>query len=268
MNTLRLGTSSWTGEGWEKTFYPAGTSQRDYLPYYATKFDTVEVDSTFYRTPSASMVKRWRDVTPDGFLMSAKLPKEITHDKMLVDCREELKKFVGVMELLGDRLGPLVIQMQYLNKKTMPSLDAFLERLVPFVESLPKGPMWALEVRNKTWYQPKLLDFLRKHQVSLVLIDHPWMPRPTEFRDPDALLTGPFAYIRWLGDRYKIEETTKTWEKIVVDRSREMKEWVPLVERYLQTAKWVFAYANNHYAGFAPGSVELFLELWKDANRK
>jgi uncharacterized protein YecE (DUF72 family) len=106
---IRLGTSSWTGEGWVGSFYPANTEPQDFLPIYAREFDTVEIDSTFYRIPSAKTVEQWRERTPKGFIFSAKLPQRITHEKMFLDAEDDLKAFVKVMDLLDDKLGPLLV---------------------------------------------------------------------------------------------------------------------------------------------------------------
>ena len=97
---IRLGTSSWTGEGWLGSFYPAGSKPQDFLPLYAERFDTVEVDSTFYRIPAASAVRQWRERTPAGFTFAAKLPQTITHEKLLVGVEEDLVAFLKVMDLL------------------------------------------------------------------------------------------------------------------------------------------------------------------------
>src|ERR1700681_3502728 len=110
---LHLGTSAFTAAGWEGSFYPAGMKPAEYLSYYATKFDTVEVDSTFYRTPSQATVQGWRNKTPNGFVFAAKVPQVITHDKVLVDCDAEFSQFIETMDLLGDKLGPLLFQFGY-----------------------------------------------------------------------------------------------------------------------------------------------------------
>jgi uncharacterized protein YecE (DUF72 family) len=80
---IHLGTSAFTAGGWEHAFYPAGMKPAEYLTYYATKFNTVEVDSTFYRTPSAATVNAWKRKTPTGFILAAKVPQTITHEKIL-----------------------------------------------------------------------------------------------------------------------------------------------------------------------------------------
>ena len=91
---LHLGTSSWSSKDWEGVFYPPGTAPGDYLAHYATRYQTVEVDATFYRTPSIPMVRKWREVLPEAFLLAAKVPQVITHEKTLADCGEELHGFL------------------------------------------------------------------------------------------------------------------------------------------------------------------------------
>jgi uncharacterized protein YecE (DUF72 family) len=110
MADLRVGTSAFTAAGWETAFYPAGMKPADYLTYYATKFKTVEVDSTFYRTPSVATVNGWERKAPRGFSLAAKVPQLITHEKCLLDCGDDLKRFVETMDLMGGKLGPLLFQ--------------------------------------------------------------------------------------------------------------------------------------------------------------
>src|SRR5580700_1896984 len=107
---IRLGTSAFTAAGWPGSFYPEGMKPADYLSYYATQFNTVELDNTFYRTPARSVVEGWAAKTPAGFLFSAKVPQEITHEKVLLDCADDLKHFVTTMDALGDKLGPMLFQ--------------------------------------------------------------------------------------------------------------------------------------------------------------
>src|ERR1700675_1164481 len=106
MDSLYIGTSAFTAAGWEGSFYPRGTKPADFLTYYATKFNSVEVDSTFYRTPAEATVQGWKNKTPDNFLFAAKVPQIITHEKILVDCDTEFKQFVDTMDILGPKLGP------------------------------------------------------------------------------------------------------------------------------------------------------------------
>jgi uncharacterized protein YecE (DUF72 family) len=100
MSNIRLGTSEFTAAGWPGTFYPVGMKPADYLSYYATRFDTVEVDSTFYRSPPLTTVQGWYSKTPPGFVFAAKVPQKITHEKMLVDCDAEMTELLKVMDAL------------------------------------------------------------------------------------------------------------------------------------------------------------------------
>ncbi len=260
---LRLGTSSWSSEDWVGRFYPPGTPPANFLSEYAKHFDTVEVDSTFYRTPSAAMVKNWRERTPVAFVFAAKFPQAITHEKVLQDCSAELKAFLGVMDLLGEKLGPLLLQFPYFNRKAFARPEDFLARLAPFLAQLPSGYSFVIEIRNKAWITERLLDLMRKNNVALALIDHPWMTPIDQMLAKLDVVTTQFAYIRWLGDRKGIEEKTHQWDRILIDREREMEMWIPTIEKLLKQRVRVYAYFNNHYAGYAPGSAALFYEIWE-----
>ena len=262
MADIRLGTSAFTAEGWVGSFYPEGTQPRDFLSYYATKFDTVELDNTFYRTPALTTVQGWNTKTPSGFIFAAKVPQVITHEKVLVDCEDDLNHFLKTMAALGDKLGPLLFQFGYFNKSKVKSGAEFLALLKPFLKKLPKGYKFAVEIRNKNWLDLRFVDLLREHGVALALIDQGWMPRPWEMKDALDLITADFTYVRWLGDRKGIEEKTKTWDKIIVDRRGDLLEWVELLKKVHKRRIQILAFANNHYAGHGPGTVNLFLELW------
>jgi uncharacterized protein YecE (DUF72 family) len=259
---IHLGTSAFTAAGWPGSFYPENLKPADYLSYYATQFDTVEVDSTFYHTPSAGMVRGWYARTPPGFVFAAKVPRIITHEKVLVDCEKELVQFLKAMDLLGEKLGPLLFQFGYFNKRAFRSLGEFLTRLEPFLKRLPSGYRFALEVRNNSWVDARLADVLRSRNVALALVDHVWMPRPAEVFEKLDPVTADFAYIRWLGDRKGIEKRTKTWDRTIVDRSAELGEWVGVCNKIGGRGVPIFAYANNHYAGNGPATVRKFEALW------
>jgi uncharacterized protein YecE (DUF72 family) len=264
---IRLGTSAFTASGWEGSFYPAGMKPAEYLSYYATKFDTVEVDSTFYRTPAISTVKGWYAKTPPGFLFAAKVPQLITHEKALVDCDEDFNLFLKAMDCLGEKLGPLLFQFGYFNQKAFKSVNEFLVRLVPFLKKIPKGYRFAVEIRNKNWLVPAFVEALRERHVALALVDQVWMPRPKQLFDRLDPITADFAYVRWIGDRKGIEEKTKTWNKIIVNRTADLVDWVEVLKKVSQRKIQILAFANNHYAGYGPGTIEEFRSLWQRANR-
>jgi uncharacterized protein YecE (DUF72 family) len=261
---IHLGTSAFTAAGWEGSFYPAGLKPADYLSYYAQHFDTVEVDSTFYRIPAASTVRGWNAKTPKGFIFAVKVPQAITHEKILADCDAEFEQFVHAMEALGGKLGPMLFQFPYFNRTVFKSADEFLARLGNFLKKLPEGRKFAVEIRNKHWLDTRFAGTLREHNVALVLQDQAWMPRPADLFKRFDPVTADFSYVRWLGDRKGIEQQTKTWDRVIVDRSRELREWVSVVFKISGRGIPVFAYANNHYAGHAPATVRQFEELWKE----
>jgi uncharacterized protein YecE (DUF72 family) len=263
MASLYIGTSAFTAAGWEGSFYPRAMKPADYLSYYATRFNAVEIDSTFYRTPAEATVRGWERKTPVGFVFAAKVPQVITHEKVLVDCEAEFKEFVQTMDLLGDKLGPLLFQFGYFNKKAFLGVNDFLARLKPFLKKLPKGQRFAVEIRNKNWLVPQFIETLRERGVALALIDQSWMPRPAEWFEKFDPITADYAYVRWLGDRKGIEQQTKTWEKIIVDRRSELSEWVEILGKVHKRKIQILAFANNHYAGYGPGTVELFQDLWR-----
>jgi uncharacterized protein YecE (DUF72 family) len=259
-----LGTSSFTAPGWDRAFYPQGLAPREYLSHYARHYHTLEIDSTFYSKPSSATVKGWNAKTPDNFIFAVKVPQAITHEKVLAACQPEMDEFIGVMTLLGAKLGPMVLQFPYFNRSAFKTADEFLARLAPFLKCLPRGNLFAVEIRNKSWLTPQFADLLREHNVALVLQDQSWMPGYGELESKFDPITADWTYIRWLGDRKGIEQLTTIWDKEVIDRSESMRNWVEVCYRIQKRGVTIFAYANNHYSGFAPGTLKMFLNFWNE----
>jgi uncharacterized protein YecE (DUF72 family) len=236
----------------------------EYLRHYGTRFRTVEIDSTFYGTPQAARVQAWYEKTPRDFVFAAKVPQVITHEKILVDCDAEFSEFLTTMELLKEKLGPLLLQFGQFSKYVFRDGQGFLQRLVPFLRKLPGDHRFVVEIRNRQWVDARFLDTLREHRVALALTDSSWTPRPWETKqaEPLDLITADFAYVRWLGDRKGIEGITTTWDKTVVDRREDLLHWVKLFRELVSRKLTVYAYANNHYAGNGPGTVKLFWEMF------
>jgi uncharacterized protein YecE (DUF72 family) len=209
------------------------------------------------------MVEGWYHKTPAGFRFAAKIPQVITHEKILRDCQAELRRFTEVMGFLGDKLGPLLFQFPYFSKREFPTPEAFLDRLAPVLDRLPEGYRFAVEVRNRWWITPRLLDLLRAHRVAFALTDHPWMPPIPELIRQHDVVTADFSYIRWLGDRQAMETITQKWDRLVVDRQQDTLIWAAVVRQLLARHLTVYGFYNNHYAGHSPSSVALFYETWK-----
>jgi uncharacterized protein YecE (DUF72 family) len=238
---LFLGTQGFAFDDWVGPFYPPGTAKADYLERYADVFSTVEIDSTFYGIPRPNVVRGWYDRTPSGFHFAAKFPRSITHDKHLVDAEGEAAEFVAVMRTLEEKLAVLTLQFAFDFEA------AFLDRLVSFLDRLPAGPRYAVEVRNRGWLTADFGRELRARGVALVLQDLYTMPRMD-------WLTAPFTVIRWLGRRSDIQR----FDRLQIDRTRELAAWASRAKRFLEAGVDVYGYFNNHYAGHSPGSVRQF----------
>lgn len=266
MGTLRFGTSSWSEKSWNGVFYPAGMPAGEQLAFYATQFATVEADVTYYRVPDARLVRGWAAKTPDGFRLAAKFPRSIVHggeearpdpDRVLV--REavaaDLERFLASMSLLGEKCGPLVLQFPYFNQGVFPSAAPFLERLERFLDGLPRTFRYGVEVRNKAWIDEPLLALLRARNVALVWVELGYMPHPADLARRFDIVTADFAYARLIGDRKKIDALTTTFDKLVLDQSAGLAKWAELLRATLERVPEVYAYANNHYAGYAPETI-------------
>lgn len=252
---IRIGCSGWSYPEWEGPFYPPGMAPGEYLEFYADRFPVVEVDSTFYRAPTPRMVRGWRDRTPEGFRFAPKVPKVITHEKQLRDCGEEVDGFVSSIAPLGPKLACALLQLGYFNRQAFASLDDFLAVLDPFLAAWPHRTVpLALEVRNPRWVGEELLTLLRSHGTAFTLTEQKWMPRPARVVESLDPVTGPLAFVRLLGDREAIEKLTQTWDRVVIDRANDLVE-TAVVLKDLARRVPVYAFVNNHYAGFAPATV-------------
>jgi uncharacterized protein YecE (DUF72 family) len=156
-----------------------------------------------------------------------------------------------------------VFQFPFFNESLFDTPVQFLSRLKPFLKRLERYGKrnYAVEIRNNHWLKPRLLDLLREHNVALVLQDRSWMPGPLELFEKIDPITADFTYIRWLGDRKEIEKITTVWNKTVVERTAELRSWVDACQKIQKRGVTQFVYANNHYAGFAPTTIEQFRRL-------
>ncbi len=273
---VRFGTSSFSWKDWVGPFYPQSMAPGAFLNYYATQFDTVEVDATYYAIPNARLVDGWASKVPDGFLLSCKFPKSIIHAGetykpdptkiMQPDATyEDRDEFLEVMSRMGPKLSTLLIQFPYFNRATFPSDGPFLERLDPFLRDLPKERFkYVVEIRNKQWLKPDLTDVLGRHGVGLALVDQAWMPHGDHVVEKLDWNTGDHAYIRLLGDRKEIEKLTKTWEKEVLFHDKRMERWAKLIAQMMEQGIRTLVYVNNHYAGHAPSTVRRLRDLFRD----
>jgi uncharacterized protein YecE (DUF72 family) len=242
---LHVGTMGWSYGFWKGSFYPEGLASKDFLAFYAKHFGTVEVDSTFYRIPRRQSVMDWKEQTPEGFLFSLKFPQVITHVKMLKDCDEETSVFLERAELLGEKLGVLLLQFPYnFGTEHVPLLRDFLQ-------TLPKTHRYAMEVRNRKLLNHDFYSVLRDHNAALAWADSPFMPQISE-------LTSDFIYVRWVGDRRRVKGTLG---KIEMDRTAQINAWAEKLKPFLEEGAEVFGYFSKYYSGYSPSDAEALLGL-------
>ncbi len=244
MQNLYLGTIGWSYSFWKGKFYPKKTAAKDYLAYYASQFNTVEVDSTFYRIPMAPTVTNWKQVTPENFVFSLKFPQLITHIKMLKDCRPETDVFLERVNLLGEKLGVLLLQFPpNFGIDHLPDLENYLQKL-------PSQNRYAVEVRNKSWLNPQFYSILGANRVALAGADSSLMAQISE-------VTADFLYVRWEGDRKRVNGTLG---KIEADRAGDLKLVADKIKPYLSKMQ-VYGYFGKYYSGYPPLDVATLQSL-------
>jgi len=221
------------------TFYPEDVKGAERLGFYAKRFETVEVNATFYRTPTGTMIDAWNRRLPPDFHLVVKAPRFITHRKKLVDCAEPLQLFL-------DR----VLQLRTLRVilwQLPPSLHQDIERLDRFLAELPPRTKvrHALEFRHASWWDEKVVDLLAEHAASFVAISHPTLP--------DVIhATTDFLYLRFHGLGKELYRYDYSGE--------ELDPWVSRVKPYLR-GRTLYAFFNNDYEANAPRNATVFRDL-------
>jgi uncharacterized protein YecE (DUF72 family) len=258
---VRIGTSGFTAPGWPGTFYPKNLPTSEYLSYYASQFDTVELVSTLYGPPQLSTVKRWHSKTPPNFVFAVKMPRRITHEKVLRGCDREVNEFLRVMDGLEDKLGPLVFKFRYFTHKEFPKVDDFLERLIPFVKSLPLNYRFAVGIQNEDWIVPHLLDTLRSRGIVLISSAGIGTRSPVERAYPSDGTMPDFVYVRLSGKGKQTRKQTMVPDRTVSDHQIELSLWADVLGQLRRRRIGVFAYATNHYEGHAPGTAQALRKL-------
>jgi uncharacterized protein YecE (DUF72 family) len=241
---IRLGTQGWNYDAWVGPFFPSGTRPADYLSVYARAFDTVEVDSTFYAVPAARTVRGWYDRTPPGFTFALKLPQEITHVRRLRDVDDVALIFYDRARELGEKLGPVLIQ---LGPEFGPVELPALAKLLP---TLPRDIEFSVEFRHRGWIQEGVLALLAEHGVGLTLTDARWIPRK-QMLALAARPTATFLYTRWMGANRDIVD----YSRIQIDRTNELEQWAGVLWSLALKGVRVYGYVNNHFAGHSPQSA-------------
>lgn len=237
------GTCGWSYQEWVGAFYPNNKVAK--LPFYSRVFNSVEVDSSFYRAPSKSMVAGWIRATGPDFRFSLKVPKTITHDRRLEGSEKEFLDFLDLVRPMEDagKLGCLLLQLPpdytFKQKKSLES----------FLGLLPEGVHFAVEFRHESWDRVEALDLLKRHGVANVITDSPigFLARP-------AVTSATHSYVRWHGHGRQI------WYDYSYSEE-ELRPWVAKLQGLEGQVPVVYAYFNNHYRAGAPDNLLQLLEM-------
>lgn len=182
---ILVGTSGWHYKHWVGSFYPEGLRPKGFLAFYARHFATTEVNNTFYNLPKPETLAAWRDGTPESFVFACKASRYITHMKKLRDPLESSRRFLAAMEMLGEKLGPMLFQLP-------PRWRLNLGRLGAFLETLPAGRRTAFEFRDESWFEPAVYELLARHNAAFCIYDLAGQAAPRE-------VTADFVYLRLHG---------------------------------------------------------------------
>jgi uncharacterized protein YecE (DUF72 family) len=245
--TFYLGTSGWAHRDWVGRLYAHDLPPSEYLTVYAQHFNTVEVEHTFFETPTREIVRSWHRRTPDGFRFCLCMPRQITHVQRLQNTRGLLEDFLASSGELGTKLGPVLIQLpDDFRHAEQPQLEAFLQ-------TLPREQQFAIEFRHGSWLKDTTWQLLEAHQMAWVTIDAPFLPRLSR-------VTAPFAYVRWHGRPGVRQQSQRQIDPIAT-----LRPWVPILRDLGRQVPRVYGYVRNGFSGYAPRDCQTLLELLGEA---
>lgn len=233
MASIRIGTSGWHYASWRGPFFPSGLMVRHQLLYYASQFETTELNGVFYRTPTERAVESWRDHTGPDFVFAWKASRFITHWKRLSDTSADSVKLLEQrLSLLGRKAGPVLFQLP-------PNMKANHDRLARFLNLLNRKWRYTFEFRHPSWYTPQTMRLLADRNIALCISDHHDAPSPWE-------RTADFVYIRGHGPggRYKDHYSPQT-----------LRNWAADFRKWKRRGFDVYAYFDNDQKSAAPADA-------------
>jgi len=211
---IRTGTSGYSYKEWKGSFYPEDLPANKMLQYYSTRFDTVEINNTFYRMPDTKMLAKWAEQVPDSFTFVLKAPQRITHQKRLAGAEDDVRQLFDVATALGPQLGPVLFQLPPFSRKDAAKLRDFLG-------ALPPKAHVAFEFRHDSWCDDEIYSILRERDIPVCLSD------TDEVTDPNALVipTASWGYLRLRRTEYD---------------DRALGDWAQRVEKQPWSDAYVF----------------------------
>jgi uncharacterized protein YecE (DUF72 family) len=235
---IRIGTSGWSYGHWVGPFYPEGLAAGERLAHYAQRFDSAEINNSFYQLPSESTLAAWRDAVPAGFRFAAKASRYITHMKKLRDPEQGLSAFLERIALLEGRLGPILFQLP-------PRWRFNAERLSRFLDALSRDFRYAFEFRDRSWMEPRALDLLRRAEAAFCIYELDGFLAPKE-------VTADFVYVRLHGPDglYRGDYATQT-----------LAGWAGAFSAWRAEGLDIYCYFDNDEAGYAAGNASALLGM-------
>ena len=226
-----IGTSGYNYPEWKGSFYPKDLAAAKMLPYYAERFNTVEINYTFYRMPNETLVAGWAAQTPSPWKITLKAPRRITHDSRLKNCGDLVAGFCRVAATLGDKLGALLFQLPPNLKKDLGLFDAFLAELPP------RAPA-AFEFRNVSWLEDDVFERLKAQNLALCVADSEKLSTPSR-------ITADFAYFRLRDEGYRPDDIAR---------------WAETIRRETVSCRDVYVYFKHEDEGKGPEFATLLRE--------
>jgi uncharacterized protein YecE (DUF72 family) len=235
---FRIGTSGWNYPHWKEEFYPKDLSSKGWLEFYSKKFDTVEVNNTFYRWPEAKTLRNWYYLVPDKFIFTIKAPRTITHIRRLIGVGDHLKTFYELTDNLKEKLGCLLFQ---LPPSFMYNQENF-SRVENFLKQLDMAKYNVIEFRHKTWWRDEVYQLFKKHKVIFCTVSGLGMPE-------ELVVTHRVVYLRFHGARYSSRYSSKN----LLGYAKQIRE----------LKKSVFAYFDNDARAYAVDNAQELRALLK-----
>ena len=252
MSTLFLGTSSWNFDDWKGSFYPEKLAKKDQLSHYATTFNSIEVNTSFYALPAPKTLIGWTEAVPPGFTFALKMPRAISHDKRLKECRPETLAYLDAARSLGNMAAPSLLQLP--ASLTRQNSGRVLAGYLDWIAAELDGIQLAVEVRSPDLMTAAFASFLAERGISLVLVDRSgsedmfdeWLGLIAADKAP------PFAFIRWIGDA---DNGPQHYREITQPRDKALDKWSDRIVTLAQHGVSIYGYMHNPYEGHSPESL-------------
>ncbi|QVI29568.1 DUF72 domain-containing protein [Mycolicibacterium neoaurum] len=227
---VRIGTSGWSYDHWTGVLYPPKLAATRRLAVYVEEFDTVELNASFYRWPTPARFTQWRDQLPDGFTMTVKAPRGLTHARRLGSPEQWIERIAAGWDALGNRRAALLVQLH-------PAQQRDDERLDHFLSAVPDLIPVAMELRHPSWDDPAVYDLLRGHGAAYVVMRGPGLPCV-------VTATAGLAYLRLHGPG---EEAMYSGSY----DTEELRRWAREIRAWDAEGRDVLVYFNNDLGGHA-----------------